>query len=96
MTKNLFKLILFATIITPTLAVGQLPPKQLKESGQWVAFKYGQNKDKVCYVSSIPIKMTGKLKKTGWYAAAPQLRSASGARLVGRHGFIARQRPPGQ
>ncbi|PPR60780.1 MAG: hypothetical protein CFH08_02372, partial [Alphaproteobacteria bacterium MarineAlpha3_Bin7] len=36
MTKNLFKLILFTTIITPTLAVGQLPPKQLKESGQWV------------------------------------------------------------
>ena len=65
MTKNLFKLILFTTIITPTLAVGQLPPKQLKESGQWVAFKYGQNKDKVCYVSSIPIKMTGKYKKRG-------------------------------
>ena len=65
MIKSLFKLILFTTIITPSLAVGQLPPKQIKEKGQWVAFKYGQNIDKVCYVSSIPIRMTGKYKKRG-------------------------------
>ena len=65
MTKSLFKLILFTTILAPTLAVSQLPPEQIKETGQWVAFKYGQNKDKVCYVSSIPIKMAGKYKKRG-------------------------------
>ena len=65
MTKSLFKLILFTTIIIPSLAAGQIPPKQIKESGQWVAFKFGPNKDQVCYVTSIPIKEAGKYKKRG-------------------------------
>lgn len=62
MKKGMFFLIVLMAM-TPALASS---PKLLGTYGDWKAYSYTENKNKVCYMASIPTRSEGKYTKRGF------------------------------